>query len=63
MHYVTILKNLRSKIKMFEIEETEELIEYRKGISSTPKYMSNIFSLFETAEKRRPEKLLVRKLK
>ena len=56
-------QNLRSKINMFEIEQTKELIEYRNGISSTPKYMSNIFSLFETAEKRRPKKLLVRKSK
>ena len=56
-------QNLRSKIKIFEIEETEELVEYRKGISATPKYMSNIFSLFGTAEKRRPKKLLVRKSK
>ena len=44
-----------------EIENTKELQEYRSGIASTPKFMSNTFSLFETALKRRPKKLLVKK--
>jgi hypothetical protein len=46
---------------MFELEYTSELQEYRKGISATPKFMSNTFSLFETAYQRRPKKLLKRK--
>lgn len=55
--------HLRAKINMFEIAQTNELKEYRKGISATPKYVSNIFSLFETALKRRPKSLLNRKIK
>jgi len=54
-------ENLRSKAKLMEIENTKELQEYRSGIASTPKFMSNTFSLFETALKRRPKKLLVKK--
>ncbi|GAA6190910.1 hypothetical protein [Phaeobacter sp. NW0010-22] len=52
---------LRSKISLHELEYTKELDEFRKGITSTPKYMSNTFSLFETALERRPEKLVKRK--
>ena len=54
---------LRTEPNLFELELTDELIEFRKGLSATPKYMSNTFSLFETALKRRPEKLLHRKKK
>ena len=39
-------------------DNTEELIEYRKGISEAVKYTSNSFGLFEEAKKRRPKKLL-----
>lgn len=53
--------SLQNKVNLFELENTEKLQEFRKGISSTPKYMSNTFSLFETAMKRRPKKLLVKK--
>lgn len=55
--------NLRTKPNLFEIEYTKELEEYRKGISATPKFLSNTFSLFETALERRPKKLLLRKKK
>ena len=54
-------KNLRTKPNLFELEYTKELEEFRRGISSTPKFMSNTFSLFETAAKRRPKNLLRRK--
>jgi len=55
-------KNLRTKANLFELEYTPELQEFRRGISSTPKYMSNTFSLFETASQRRPKKLLRKKM-
>ena len=54
-------KNLNSRIDLFQLEQTPELIEYRDSIAMAPKYMSNTFSLFETAAERRPKKLLVRK--
>ncbi|MDB2598384.1 hypothetical protein N9Y08_03445 [Paracoccaceae bacterium] len=54
-------ESLRTNIQLVEIENTPELKEYRSGISSTPKFMSNTFSLFETALKRRPKKLVVEK--
>ena len=54
-------ESLRTNIQLVEIENTPELKEYRSGISSTPKFMSNTFSLFETALKRRPRKLVVEK--
>ena len=51
-------QNLRTKPNLFELEYTDELKEYRAGIAATPKYISNTFSLFETALARRPKKLL-----
>lgn len=54
-------ENLRTSVQLVEMQNTPELQEYRNGISSTPKFMSNTFSLFETAESRRPKKLLVEK--
>jgi hypothetical protein len=54
-------EDLRSSPQLMEIENTKELAEYRAGISATPKFMSNTFSLFETALARRPKKLLVKK--
>jgi len=54
-------ESLRTNIQLVQIENTPELKEYRSGISSTPKFMSNTFSLFETALKRRPKKLVVEK--
>ena len=49
-------ENLRTKPNLFEIENTSKLQEYRRGIAATPKFMSNTFSLFETALERRPKK-------
>jgi hypothetical protein len=54
--------SLRSRASLHEIEYTAELAEYRKGISSVPKFMSNTFSLFETALERRPKNLLKKKI-
>ena len=50
------------KVELVRAEQTPELIEYRRGISDTPKYMSNTFSLFEEAKSRRPKTLLVEKI-
>ena len=52
---------LRTKPNLFELEYTNELKEFRAGISATPKYISNTFSLFKTAISRRPKKLLRKK--
>ncbi len=54
---------VRTKAALHEIEYTEELDEYRRGIASVPKYMSNTFSLFETALNRRPSQLMKKKVK
>ncbi|MDA9960056.1 hypothetical protein N9D19_00790 [Planktomarina temperata] len=54
-------ESLRNSVQLMEIENTKELQEYRSGIASTPKFMSNTFSLFETAISRRPKKLMVKK--
>lgn len=53
--------SLRTKASMHEIEYTKELEEYRRGIASVPKFMSNTFSLFETAIERRPKQLMRKK--
>ena len=55
--------NLRTKANLFEIENTPELVEYRKGLAAVPKFVSNTFSLFETALERRPKQLLKKKTK
>ena len=54
-------EHLRSNPNLFEIENTPELQEYRAGLAAVPKFMSNTFSLFETALERRPKELLRRK--
>lgn len=54
-------QSLRSRASLHEIEYTNELAEYRRGIASVPKYMSNTFSLFETALERRPASLMKKK--
>jgi len=53
--------SLRTRASLHEIEYTDELAEYRRGIASVPKYMSNTFSLFETALERRPAQLMKKK--
>ena len=54
-------ETLTQNVRLQEAELTEELIEYRRGIIKTPKFMSNTFSLFETAKERRPKKLFTPK--
>lgn len=55
--------SLRTRPVLHEIEYTKELEEYRRGIAAVPKFMSNTFSLFETALERRPKKLMTKKSK
>lgn len=46
-------------IQMVEAEATDELREYIEHISGAVNYVNQTFSLFEAAERVRPEKLLV----
>ncbi|MDB5433509.1 MAG: hypothetical protein JWP35_4625 [Caulobacter sp.] len=48
-------------IKMFEAEVSPELKAYVQGISSVSNYVNRTFSLFKTAQSRRPKRLLSRK--
>jgi hypothetical protein len=48
-------------VRMFEAELTPELKSYVQGLSAVSNYVNRTFSLFKTAESRRPEKLLKRK--
>ena len=48
-------------IRFFEAEYTPQLKEYLQGLSAVSNYVNRTFSLFKTAQNRRPEKLLVRK--
>lgn len=59
VHFNT--KHLVTRPNVFELEHTDALKEYQNGHKQAPKYVSNTFSLFENAAKRRPKKLLVKK--
>ena len=48
-------------VRMVEAEMTPQLKEYMNGIGAVANYVNRTFSLFKTAQSRRPEKLLVRK--
>ena len=48
-------------IRLVEAEMTPELAEHIKGLSSVTNYVNRTFSLFKTAEARRPKQLLVKK--
>lgn len=48
-------------IRMVEAEMTTELREYIKGMAGVTNYVKRTFSLFDTAERRRPQRLLTRK--
>jgi hypothetical protein len=50
-------------VRLVEAEMTRELNEHIKGLSAVSNYVDRTFSLFKTAEARRPEKLLQRKLR
>jgi len=45
-------------VRLVEAELTPELAEYRKGMSGVTNYVNRTYSLFRTAEERRPERLL-----
>jgi hypothetical protein len=59
LHFNTA--NLVTRPNLFELEYTEKLKRYRQGHEGVTNYMSNTFSLFGNAVKRRPKKLLVKK--
>ncbi len=48
-------------VRLFEAEMTPELREYKAGLSAVANYVNRTFSLFKTAESRRPKTLLKRK--
>ena len=48
-------------VRLFEAEMTPELRSYREGLSGVANYMNRTYSLFKTAESRRPKQLLKRK--
>jgi hypothetical protein len=50
-------------VRMFEAEMTPALREHIQGLSSVSNYVNRTFSLFKTAQARRPEVLLQRKRK
>ena len=47
--------------KLVEAEYTDDLRKFKKSMHQTPRYVSNTFSLFNTAKERRPKKLLIEK--
>lgn len=48
-------------IRLVEAEDTPEFRAYVKGMAGVTNYVKRTFSLFDTAQSRRPAKLLVRK--
>jgi hypothetical protein len=48
-------------VRLVEAEWTDELKQYKNSISAVANYMNRTFSLFKTAEARRPKTLLKRK--
>lgn len=50
-------------IRFFEAELTPDLKTYVQGLTGVSNYVNRTYSLFKTAQARRPEKLLVRKAK
>ncbi len=48
-------------VRFFEAELTPELKTHVQGLSAVSNYVNRTFSLFKTAQDRRPKKLLVRK--
>ena len=49
------------KVRLVEAEMTPQLKEYIAGLSGVTNYVNRTFSLFQTAQSRRPEKLLVKR--
>lgn len=50
--------NPQASLRLVRAENTDELKAFRKGIEGIPKFLSNTFKVMETAESRRPKKLL-----
>ncbi len=48
-------------VRMVEAELTPQLREYMNGVGAVANYVNRTFSLFKTAQSRRPKTLLVRK--
>ena len=48
------------QVRLVEAEMTPELRAYCNGMDGVVNYVNRTFSLFQTAERRRPPKLLVR---
>ena len=48
-------------LRVVEAERTPELAEHMAGLSAVSNYVDQTFSLFKTAQERRPPQLLVRK--
>ncbi len=51
------------RIRLIEADNTPALTEYMNGIKGVTNYVNRTFSLFSTARERRPEKLLVQKVR
>ena len=48
-------------MRLFEAELTPEFRDYKNGLSAVANYVNRTYSLFKTAESRRPKTLLKRK--
>jgi len=48
-------------VRLVEAEDTPEFREYVKGMAGVTNYVKRTFSLFDTAQSRRPARLLVKK--
>jgi hypothetical protein len=50
-------------VRLVEAEMTPEVREYINGMSGVTNYVNRTFSLFKTAESRRPKQLLIKKIR
>jgi hypothetical protein len=50
-------------VRLFEAELTPEFRDYKNGLSAVANYVNRTYSLFKTAESRRPKTLLKRKVR
>ncbi len=48
-------------VRLVEAELTPELAEYRRGMSGVTNYVNRTYSLFRTAQERRPPRLFTPK--
>ena len=59
VHFET--ENPDAHVRLTHAEVTDELTRYCRGLDGVTHYVSQTFSLFETARSRRPKKLLVKR--